>query len=424
MKYSDNMLIWSDNFWLENNQAWLISTKYNVIFSLDMHTNECNYIASIPDISRNMFRLNPRCIKSGENIICMPDKGDRIWIYNIEKHSFSSINIDNPNRVRLSIWYFWEYDNKVYAVSKGLKQILEINIVEKKVDNAYLLKQEYEKNRSNNISSIQSSLVYYEGDCYVGRILNSINVGSVIYSLTVDNFIYQFDMKTKEILYETLPDIGRKFYTFCYDGVKFWLSGWYKELYIWDGKTMIILDKFPQNFGGYNFGKDTDQQVDMLSSEYDLPTFEYLVAIGEKVWLIPCVANKILYVDRNNYMMQVFEIEEENETKESLMDRDDTAKYVLEYVKNNRYIGLYSFKNRRILEIDTKMLSYRWCNYSLSESCLRMCATKLGNVFKGKSEFEKQLYKTRIWSKSCNVTEKSMSNIGMQIHSEIMPTLD
>ena len=214
MKHDNNIFIWSDNFWIENSQAWFISAKYNVIFSLDLHTNECNYVASIPNNSNNMFRMTPRCIKCNENIVCMPDKGDEIWVYNLESGIFSRIDIDNPKRVRLSIWYFWEYGNKVYAVSKGLKHILEVNIAERKVDSAYLLYEEHEHYKSNDIDVIQNNLTYYVGDCYIGGILYSARVGNVIYSLAMDNRIYQFDKKTKNVLYETLPDIGRKFYTF------------------------------------------------------------------------------------------------------------------------------------------------------------------------------------------------------------------
>lgn len=52
----------------------------------------------------------------------------------------------------------------------------------------------------------------------------------------------------------------------------------------------------------------------------------------------------------------VLEIEEEHETEESLMKRGNAFKYMYEYIRQNRYIGVYSNKNQNIFEIDTSVM--------------------------------------------------------------------
>lgn len=47
-------------------------------------------------------------------------------------------------------------------------------------------------------------------------------------------------------------------------------------------------------------------------------------------------------------------------------------KYLLEYILSERYIGLFSLKNRWIIEIDTKELKYKIipCHVKLEHKCL------------------------------------------------------
>lgn len=50
---------------------------------------------------------------------------------------------------------------------------------------------------------------------------------------------------------------------------------------------------------------------------------------------------------------KALEIDAERENRDSLSRRSWPYKYEVSYIWKNRYLGLYSFKNKRILEIDT-----------------------------------------------------------------------
>ncbi len=55
----------------------------------------------------------------------------------------------------------------------------------------------------------------------------------------------------------------------------------------------------------------------------------------------------------------------EEQTEENIKEQLLGHKYLLEYVRENRYIGLFSLKNKWVFEIDAKNLTYKRMNYKL-----------------------------------------------------------
>lgn len=137
-----------------------------------------------------------------------------------------------------------------------------------------------------------------------GSISKSVKTGTVIYNLFGESGnIYQFDLITKEGVLYKIPSIGRKFTMLCFDGEKFWLSGFQKEIYVWDKNInkMTTVDGFPKGFGIYDFSKETDGMENCIIDEYERSTFSYSTAVGENVWFIPYCTNKIIYVNKHTY---------------------------------------------------------------------------------------------------------------------------
>ncbi len=324
--------IWSDGWYIEDRNAWFIDGQRDVLCCLDLETSECEYVVQIPNSNTNKFRLNPRCIKRENEIYCLPDIGDNIWIYNIDKEYFENIKIDNPNKDRLSITNIWEFNNKLFIVSVGLKKIIEINPEHKVVDNYY-------------------TICFCDNE----KIANSIKVETNIFSVSaVSNMIYQFDLELKKVTVHTISNATSAFHTISYDGCNFWLTGYNKAIYIWNrdkNETKIIAD-FPKQFGIYDFAGKKKTILDCEKNVYDVPTFLMSSAVGQYVWFIPFQTNQVIYVDKRTYEMNVLEIDEEIETRESLSRNTMNSKYLLQYVLDNRYFGLFSFKQNCIYEID------------------------------------------------------------------------
>ncbi len=396
MENINSLFMWSDNWWKENDKVWFVGGLENILFCLNLKTNKCELAVCIPEETSSTFRLTPLCMKSGDEIFCMPDNGDILWIYNTYTKKFSKICIDNPNKVKVGTCEFCEHNNKLFIVSSGLGQIIEIDITKKKIDNYYVL----------------------GGENGIGR---SIKYGTVLYSLSnMSDEIYQFDLITKEIMIHRFPDIGRKFFTLCFDGEQFWMSGCNKEIYVWNREenAIRIIDEFPKEFGIYNFTKDTNGEVDCTLNKYELPTFLYSVAVGENVWFIPFQTNKIVYVNKKNYKVYTLEIAEENETKESLLGRRElNSKYILEYVQGDRYIGLFSVKNNCILEIDVLDKKYEMKYYALSEKCIYgLIEIYNRRIFYENNKVHEYIFKYAVLNQDEKKNDRSIDNIGLEIY--------
>lgn len=358
-KYSS--FFWSDNWYIENEKAWFVAGEYNALFQLDMTVNQCVFVAELP--VTNGLRLNSRCIKCGNDIFCIPDIGDSIWVYELDKSKFCKIEIENFDKVRLNIVNFWQKGEKIYAVSRGLKQIIEINIRDKKIGNFY-------------------------GLCNVlnERVGLSIKVGTSLFCPFINsNQICKFNINTKENVIYTILGVEGGFYTICFDGEKYWLSGFRKQIYVWnkENNTVEIIDQFPEQFGIYNFEGNTSELIDYETDLYETPTFADSIATERYIWFIPFQTNKIIYIDKDTFELHVFEIAEEDETEDSLACGHMNSKYLLQYVKERRYIGLYSLKNNCIWEIDSLKIKVEKKHYSLSRECLEQIEKKYiyENVF-------------------------------------------
>ncbi len=400
MKQVEKLHIWGDNWWIEKNKAWFIWGSLNILCCLDLEMNECELLTYIPEILESRFRGNSICYKYGNDIYCMPIYGKSIWVYSMVDDNFCEIRVNNPNEGLINIQDLWEYNNKIYAISTGLGQLIEIDLNEKKIKNYY--------------SIIQDKII-----------VKSIKVDSLIYCLVGENNeIYRFNLETKETNRYKLPNIGRKFNTICFDGEKFWLSGYNKEIYVWDQKKneISILDKFPRDFGMYDFTEETDGKVNTITEKFEKFIFLFSVVIGQKIWFIPYHANKIIYVDRITNQIQAFEVEEEIETKESLLVRNRLAcKYLLDYVKDDRYIGLYSVKNECILEIDTIEMKYKfkYYNYHVNDKCVGECANLYNFTFNELNIWEREIYKRIIYLKNNNTHNVNVNCKGTEIYEKI-----
>jgi hypothetical protein len=127
---------------------------------------------------------------------------------------------------------------------------------------------------------------------------------------------------------------------------------------------------FPHDYGQYRINSNEEFLLDCDIVVLDCPMLSDILVMEQYIWLIPYQMNKILYVDKDSYEMNVFEMKDEVETKESLFGRGIGKKYTVEYVINNRYIGLFSQKNNYMIEIDTLEMKYVIKKYSFSQQCL------------------------------------------------------
>jgi hypothetical protein len=77
----------------------------------------------------------------------------------------------------------------------------------------------------------------------------------------------------------------------------------------------------------------------------DNQIFHSIITAGDKIWFIPLQTNEILYVEKGTMKINAYPVDNEQQSEESLQNQFWKYKYMLDYVRNDRYIGLFSLKN-------------------------------------------------------------------------------
>lgn len=386
-----NIFPWSDNWWIEGSKAWFIIGAKNVLCCFDMDKNECDVMVEIPECSGSKFRIVALCMKYRDDIYCFPVSGSNIWVYSVGSGTFSKINIANQRMAGLEMHDFWEYDGKIFVVSIGIRRIFEINTEKKRIENDYALGQ---------------------GE----RIARSVKDGTAIYTLSgMFQRIYRFDLLTKETTTYELPQIERKYSTICFDEAGFWLGGYRKEICRWN-KEENTIDIYADLFE-----KDMDDNEDAISEEPEIPLFLCAITVGKYHWFIPFQMNEIIYVDREYRKVDKLEIAEEIGSKESISARKIfKAKYILEYIREDRYIGLFSIKNNQIVEIDAETRTYRWCDYKFGDQSIRKCAELVGNELDECNIWDREVFRKMIKMGNHNIHNSKCEKVGIDIHGEVI----
>ncbi|MDE6949930.1 MAG: hypothetical protein K2P64_03300 [Lachnospiraceae bacterium] len=392
-----NTFPWSDNWWFEDHKAWFIIGSRNILCCFNLSNYECEVMVNVPDVLSRKFRAVSKCMKYQNEVYCFPVFGNNIWVYSIEDGSFSSIPMEMPPDVCPEIYDFWEYNGEIFAVSMQLKTIFVINPREKRIENAYVL-------------------------CEEGYIAKSVKVGTAIYSLSgMSEKIYKFDFVTRRIVTFQLPHMGRKFSTICFDGENFWLGGYREEVYLWyEEKNRIAI--YPCSDEGLRLGgmeKHMDNGGDCIAQECEIPVFLYSAAVGKYSWFIPYQTNRIIYADKESHRLCAIEVSEEMEDEESSWQEGDLkVKFVLVYVRENRYLGIFSISQNQMLEIDAEQLTYKWCDYHMGDKSIKKYAELVDREFYESIVWEREVYKEVLRRSSQNVCDGEREKMGVNIYTE------
>ncbi|MBD5489837.1 MAG: WD40 repeat domain-containing protein [Lachnospiraceae bacterium] len=386
--------IWSDGWWLEGDQAWFVDGWRNILFYVDLKCGECKKVSDIPSINGWKYRENPYCVKWGTDIYCIPGCRDRIWIYSLDNNAFTKLDIVGLEQHQ---WgnQVWVWGSILFIVVGNGNKIIEVDLNRRVIVNCYII-------------------------CEDDNIIRSVLAEKKIYALSSEyNRIYQFDLLTKEVKTYMLPGIKKRLFTICFDGEKFWFSGYHKEVYTWDKeKNKCTIIRFPENFNG----DSRDKKIESVADNCELPVFSRAVAVGGYIWFIPFHAeNKIIYIDKETARVYAFEIFEEDKVSILIKKPWGIADYLLEYVRDDRYIGLFSANNSRILEIDTKQLVYQWKKYYFSEQYLRQYYEERGGIYyEGYDPVYIHPYHMSNQAVGFRTDKTDFNSIGMKIHARLI----
>lgn len=364
----ENEIFWSDSWWLERESAWFIGGGNGVLFRYDFKDGNCSEIAQIPASEKTQIRLCTGCVKYGTNIICIPDYEKFIWIFSLTNNSWEKINVGGLGNIRLSCTPYTVYQESIYMYSMELRQIIRFSLKEMTIVDYITISTDNEE-------------IFSLGKFVGEKFIIFSQKYSDIYELNLEN------LSTERI---KLPmPVNCQISTISYAENKFLLCGKKKELYLWDKvkRKLEIIKDFPKNFGEYDFEIKNDHILDCEKIEFKERTFSRIIKAGNYFWMIPYQTNKVLYFNVQLQKLNVFDIEEEDETAQSLEKNFMKNKFFVEYVRENRYIGLYSLKNEWMIEIDCVKLQYRLLPVKLD-----MAGFRFQNIYSEKYKIDRACF--------------------------------
>jgi hypothetical protein len=332
-----------------DSEYWFLSMERSELFCLNTENNCMSYISTVPDADGN-WRWNSLCIRVKNAIICVPYNGEFIWKYDMDRAEWDAIHCDDGEN-EYYCTQLWEKEGKVYIYSKKRYEIWVLDVENNSLD-IRALDTEKESNRYGEIC------IYDDG---------------FLVPLTNTPSICIYDRNMNLITEKALLSTGYGNNICVYSEGYIWLAGYTKNIIKINLSSMeeTILH-LPSDFGIYSLGvpeedrKDSDKSfvdTNYIKSKY--PLFMKGLYAGGKIWFVPLFSNKLVYVDVSSNEVSCFEIEHETENKLSMNNRIICGKYLLEYVENERYIGLFSIKNEWIVEIDAYDMTYKIKEYDM-----------------------------------------------------------
>lgn len=341
--------IWCDRMVCDGDRAWMTGANFNALFSLDFNTKTYEFISDFPSVPIMDYRVNLVCMKVKDELFFFPDWGKCIWIYHMASKTFGKIILNNPKGVRVLIGMVFYCNHCIYAFSNGLEQIIEISVSQKEVIGVYSISEYIQESGITRISS--------EG-CVVNE--------NIYFTIPEKNLVCEFSTKTKTILGFPL-DGNIVPQTIRHDGENFWMTGKTKEIMKWNKEKNKVISVYPfPAVVGWFESRNGAFLEDIEGERCPVPMFRWSVKVKDKIWFIPYVANKIIYIDKNTCEIGICDIMGEYEDEKS-WNRAEKVKYCFECIVRERFIFLYSYKNRRYLLIDTITNAAQMVDIELTE---------------------------------------------------------
>lgn len=353
---------WSDNWWKEGASAWFCAGDYGALFSVDIDKQTCRLVSHIPECPVINFRMYPYCIKHKTKVFCLPSKGSAVWCYDLITQRWEKIAIVNKERTFCEMLCYNDNANEVWLREFETGRILGLNLQRRKIDKEYRISMD---NCGLCGEHIMGQYVLVENEIYVAN----------------SNRIYRINPETDEITTYILAEVKGELFTICHDGLNFWLSGYCKEIYVWNAEKGIIkiISQFPKNFGLYLYNDNNLVDSEAFFSN-GLAFFGMSIPMKDNVWYIPAQANQILFIRKQDYSIQTFDVGQyKYENHHSDEKKEYVAEYTVQYVKEDRYIGIYSFKTRVSFEIDTVELCVRNDEFLLDNQTILQIGRKYCN---------------------------------------------
>ena len=117
--------------------------------------------------------------------------------------------------------------------------------------------------------------------------------------------------------------------------------------------------------------------------------------------------------------MQGFDIQDEEETTETLdlHYRHIASKFFMMYVREERYLGIYSYQNKRMFEIDTQYMKYKNIDVMMDDKSL--FNIEIQNLYEDGNESTYLIYHAKMGNRKVEANDCDDRSVGSRIYAKI-----
>ncbi len=321
----EQLFVQNDGMYLdyEKEKAWFVDRNNNILYKLNLEDMELQFECNLNLEKEDPYRKTPLCYKKEQTIVLFPDRGKKILFYDEKQKSIDTYEIDLERYDRIGIYCFGEFQNKIWAVSYGMKQIFLIDVALKKIVKRYKL---------------------FRMDDHIKMGVESVLYGESIFCVSSNsNYLSQTNIVNgEEKLYE-LPVNESGFNTIHCDGEQFWLSSMSGNIYIWNSRNNTMKQIYLQNGTRYKS-----------------------IRVGHIICFLPFNISSNLCDE-----LLCCDIKEKRCFSFAISGQHREGIYVFEYFKDKRTIGISHSEDDFITEINIENGERNKIYFNVSEQYLK-----------------------------------------------------
>jgi len=306
--------MWTDSWFIEGDDAYFVGAECQILFKANIMSGDIETMAVLPVKDIFSFRGHPICIKRNDNIYCLPDTENNVFVYSINNKQWKTIDLELGDSDRLNMCLYMSLDKSFFIGYISSGRIISI------------LDDTLEIDYDNKIELNDGEKILFA---------KIINKSFTLY--TNQSNIYFFDCDNKQI-------------------IKRYVDGWFR-LY----EEIISFERFlcsnNNEVGIAVMKKNNDLGLSLKdANSQDAFNFSSIEKYKNEIWFVPKKLNKIgVYNTETKEQRWIEIIEEKNGIFNTYPLRQN---YVRLYYRNNNYLGLYSMNMHRVVEIDTQKKKY------------------------------------------------------------------
>jgi len=209
-------VISNDGVFQENNDVWLVGNSDNIIYHINEKKQICA-IAQVPCNDGDMWRRHPLCVKTNNKLICLPDRSNKIFIYDLSIKAFEEISLGfefekyglgNAYIEDDFLWCFSYRFGKLYQcdLMKGSVEVFNLGVANNdsdlgeaiKINNYYYVLNK-RKCCVTRFDTISHEIEVFELECNDKGFGTITFVDGLFYLTGYENYIYVWEEKSNRV---------------------------------------------------------------------------------------------------------------------------------------------------------------------------------------------------------------------------------